>query len=91
MSVELELMQLQNHAKRDIKLKEELVKTRYDKDPYSAFCKVALKYGYNISVFELADMGQALNDAMLRSVNGGGTETFDVWYDFYEMFFDALK
>ena len=91
MSVELELMRLQNHAKREKERKEELLKTRDSKDPYKAFCTVAKSYGYEITLFELADMGQAMNDAMLRSVNGGGTETFDEWYDFYEMFFDALK
>ncbi len=91
MSIELELMRLQNHAKRDAALKNALLETRNNKDPYKAFCTVAQEHGYDISLFELADMGQAFCDAMLRSVNGGGTDSFDAWSDFYEMFFEAIK
>ena len=91
MSAELELMRLQNAAKRDKKLRTELVATRTDSDPYKAFCSVCRKYGYDISPFELADMGQSFCDTAIRSVNGGGTESFDVWTDFYGMFFEAIK
>lgn len=91
MSVELELMRLQNHAKRDKSLKQALLQTKSSPDPYKAFCDTAAEYGYNIPLFELADMGQAFCDTMLRSVNGGGTESFDEWSDFYGMFFDALE
>lgn len=84
-------MRLQNHAKRDIAVKNALLETRNDKDPYKAFCVTAQRLGYSISLFELADMGQAFCDAMLRSVNGGGTDSFDEWSDFYEMFFEAIK
>lgn len=91
MGIELELMRLQNDAKRNEELKAELIKTKSDKDPYNAFCKKAQQYGYDINLFELADVGQAFCDAMLRSVNGGGTESFDDWADFYGMFFDALE
>lgn len=91
MGTELELMRLQEHAKRDEKVKKSLLQTRDAKDPYKAFCDTAREIGYDISLFELADMGQYFCDAMLRSVNGGGCETFDEWSDFYEMFFDALE
>lgn len=91
MAIELEMMRLQERAKRDKTVKELLLKTHTEKDPYKAFCDTAQELGYDISLFELADMGQAFCDAMLRSVNGGGCETFDEWSDFYEMFFDALQ
>ena len=91
MGIELEMMRLQNHAKHDDKLRNALLKTRKEKDPYKAFCATAQKFGYDITLFELADMGQAFCDAMLRSVNGGGTDSFNEWSDFYEMFFDAIK
>lgn len=90
MSTELEMLRLQNNAKRDIQLRKALIETRNSDDPYKAFCDTAQKNGYEISLFELADMGQAFCDAMLRSVNGGGVESFNEWSDFYEMFFDAL-
>lgn len=91
MSVELEMMRLQNHAKRDKNVRDSLLKTRDATDPYKEFCDTAQKLGYDITLFELADMGQAFCDAMLRSVNGGGRDNFEIWTDFYEMFFDAIK
>lgn len=91
MSIELEMMRLQNHAKRDNILKDALLRTREENDPYKAFCTVAQSFGYDISLFELADMGQAFCDTMMRSVNGGGRDNFEIWTDFYEMFFDAIK
>lgn len=91
MSVELEMMRLQSHAKRDKSVRDALLKTRDSKDPYKAFCTTAQNLGYDITLFELADMGQSFCDAMLRSVNGGGRDNFEIWTDFYEMFFDAIK
>lgn len=91
MSIELEMMRLQNRAKRDITVRDALLKTREEKDPYKAFCQKAQELGYDITLFELADMGQAFCDTMMRSVNGGGRDNFEIWTDFYEMFFDAIK
>lgn len=91
MSIELEMMRLQNRAKRDADVRNALLETRNEKDPYKAFCDTAQKLGYDITLFELADMGQAFCDAMMRSVNGGGRDNFEIWTDFYEMFFDAIK
>ena len=90
MSVELELMQLQNLAKRNKKVRDELFATRTEKDPYKAFCDKAAELGFNIPLYELADMGDAFCDTMMRSVNGGGRDSFEIWADFYGMFFDAL-
>ncbi|MBR0360492.1 MAG: hypothetical protein IIX21_05210 [Clostridia bacterium] len=91
MSIELEMMRLQNRAKRDADVRNALLETRNEEDPYKAFCDTAQKLGYDITLFELADMGQAFCDAMMRSVNGGGRDNFEIWTDFYEMFFDAIK
>lgn len=91
MGIELEMMRLQNHAKRDNNIREALLKTRTEKDPYNAFCIKAQELGYDITLFELADMGQAFCDTMMRSVNGGGRGNFETWTEFYEMFFDAIK
>ena len=91
MSIELEMMRLQNRAKRDADVRNALLETRNEEDPYKAFCDTAQTLGYDITLFELADMGQAFCDAMMRSVNGGGRDNFEIWTDFYEMFFDAIK
>lgn len=91
MNTELELMRLQEDALKNETLRAELLKTRECSDPLSAFCKKCAEYGYEISMFELADMGQSFCDAMLRSVNGGGVEAPEGWNDYYEMFFEAIK
>lgn len=91
MSIELEMMRLQNRAKRDSAIRDALLKTREEKDPYKSFCQKAQELGYDITLYELADMGQAFCDTMMRSVNGGGRDNFEIWTDFYEMFFDAIK
>ena len=90
MSIELEMMRLQTHAKRDDAVRKKLLATRKADDPYKSFCDAAQELGYEITLFELADMGQSFCDAMLRSVNGGGTDSFDSWADFYGMFFEAI-
>ena len=91
MSIQLEMMRLQNHAKQDRALADKLFATRNSNDPYKDFCGVAAQYGYEIPLGELADMGAVFCDTMLRSQNGGGSATFEDWYDFMGMFFDAIK
>ncbi|MBQ3426809.1 MAG: hypothetical protein IJH37_06650 [Clostridia bacterium] len=91
MSAQLEMLRLQNHAKRDKSLRNELLAVRGTKDEYKSFCAVAAKHGYDIPLGELADMGAEFCDTMLRSQNGGGSYTFGDWYDFLGMFYDAIE
>lgn len=92
MSVEYELAQLMESAKRDENIKEELLQTRNASDPVKAFCDKCAELGYrSITVYELLTAGEAFCATMLRSVNGGGVEAPDEWDDFYEMFFDELE
>ena len=91
MSVQLEMLRLQNHAKKDPALARELLATRNSDNAYKDFCDVAAKHGYDIPLGELADMGAEFCDTMLRSQNGGGSYTFGEWYDFLGMFFDAIS
>ena len=58
---------------------------------YKDFCSVAARHGFDIPLGELADMGSEFCETMLRSQNGGGSYTFPQWYDFMEMFFDAIE
>lgn len=91
MSIQRELMRLQENAKNDEALKAELFATRETNDYYKNFCDVAKKYGYDIPLGELADLGDEFCDTMMRSQNGGGEHTFDFWSDSLGMFFDAIK
>lgn len=84
------MMKLQEHAKRDKILRDKLLGIRGSKDEYKDFCDIAARYGYDIPLGELADMGSEFCDTMLRSQNGGGSQTFSDWYDFMGMFFDAI-
>ena len=78
-------------ALSDDKIKAELLTTKNSSDPLLAFCAKSSEYGIDISLGELIGGGEEFCSAMLRSVNGGGTEAFDSWSDFYELFFAALE
>lgn len=91
MDTAFELTQLTERAKKDEKLRRELLATRNAPDKVKAFCDKCTELGYrHITVYELLTAGEAFCAAMLRSVNGGGVEAPDNWNDFYEMFFDEI-
>ncbi len=78
-------------ALNDEKIKKDILDTKKSADPIEAFCKKSCEYGININIGELIGDGEEFCSAMLRSVNGGGTEAFDSWTDFYELFFASLE
>lgn len=85
------LLELQQEALKDEKLREALLNTKNDSDPMKAFCDKCCELGYPIMVGELFAMGQDFCDAMIRSVNGGGVNAPEGWNDAYEMFFSVLE
>ena len=78
-------------AMTDEKIKAALLETKKSDDPMAAFCEKSREYGIDITIGELIGSGEEFCSAMLRSVNGGGTEAFDSWSDFYELFFATLQ
>lgn len=72
-------------------VKRTLIETKSHSDPLLEFCKAAANYGFEISLADLVWDGEDFCGAMLRSVNGGGVESFDSWSDFYELFFASLE
>ena len=90
-SLEEKLRQLLEDAQKDSSLKEKLLETRKDKDPMKCFCDTCQSLGYEIYLGELFAYGQDMNDAKMRSVNGGGVCSIDGWDDAYEMFFASLE
>lgn len=87
-----ELANLKERAKKDVRLREELIKTRNAPDKIKAFCDKCAELGYeHITVYELVSAGEEFCAEMLRSVNGGGVEAPDDWDDFYAMFFDEIE
>ena len=66
------LDELQNKALKDEKLKQQLLATRTEADPLSAFCKTCRNLGYELYEMELIAAGEEFHAAMKRSTNGGG-------------------
>lgn len=86
------LDQLKNKALQDPVLKQELLDTKKDPEPLSAFCRKCREYGYPIYEMELILAGEEFYAAMKRSTNGGGENSpkLEGEDDFYELFFAGL-
>ena len=87
------LDELQNKALKDEKLKQQLLATRTEADPLSAFCKTCRNLGYELYEMELIAAGEEFHAAMKRSTNGGGENSpmIEAEDDFYELFFANLE
>lgn len=87
------LEQLQKEACKHEEIRQQLLETRKDTDPYGAFCKKCRELGYEIYDMDLILAGEEFVAAMKRSTNGGGENSPMLLGedDFYELFFDALK
>ena len=80
-------------ARRDPKLREELLATRKSEDPLKTFCSVSASRGFDISPFELVSAGEEAYAAMRRSINGGGEnhEQLEWEDDYYELLIAELE
>lgn len=86
-----EMEKLLKKAKEDKELKNLLLATQNESDPMQAFCEKCQQLGYNITVGEIIELGQNMNDAKMRSVNGGGAWEIDGWDDAFEDFMMQLR
>lgn len=86
------LDELKARAKRDEELKKELLATRQDKNPVTAFCRKCQELGYQIYEMDLITAGEEFYAAIKRSTNGGGENSpmLEGEDDFYELFFAGL-
>ena len=91
-TVEL-LDQLQHRAWKDEQLRKELLATKNEKEPLSAFCKLCQGLGYEIYEMDVICAGEEFHAAMKRSTNGGGENSpkIDGEDDFYELFLAGLS
>lgn len=87
------LEELQEKALHDQKLKNDLLQTKKENEPFLAFCKKCQELGYEIYPMELIAAGEESYAAMKRSTNGGGENSpmLEGEDDLYEMFFAALE
>ena len=87
------LDELKSRAHRDDKLRAELLETRKDAQPLSAFCRKCRELGYEIYDMDLITAGEEFYATMRRSTNGGGENSpmLEGEDDFYELFFAGLE
>ena len=86
------LDELKLKARKDDSLRQELLDTRQEKNPLSAFCAKCRECGYEIYPMELIMAGEEAYAAMKRSTNGGGENSpkLEGEDDYYELFFAGL-
>ena len=87
------LDELKGKALRDEKLKKELLDTRKEKNPMTAFCKKCQSLGYPVYEMDLIEAGEEFYATMRRITNGGGENSpmLEGEDDFYELFFAGLE
>ena len=87
------LDELKSKARRDENLRAELLETRKDAQPLSAFCQKCRELGYGIYDMDLITAGEEFYATMRRSTNGGGENSPKLLGedDFYELFFAGLE
>ena len=87
------LDELKQKALKDDKLRQELLDTRDDSNPLTAFCRKCQSLGDAIYEMDVISAGEELYAAMKRSTNGGGENSpmLEGEDDFYELFFAGLE
>lgn len=86
------LDELKQKVLHDENLRQELLATREDPQPLTAFCRKCQEKGYPICAMELILAGEKFYATMKRSTNGGGENSpmLEGEDDFYELFFAGL-
>lgn len=85
------LDRLLSFAKENEEVRKKLLKTRESKEPMKDFCMLATELGFEISVGDLMEMGDAFMGNLLKSTNGGAAYPFEEWEDIYENFMTSLE
>ena len=86
------LDEMKQKALHDENLRQELLATREDPQPLTAFCRKCQEKGYPICEMELILAREEFYATMKRSTNGGGENSpmLEGEDDFYELFFAGL-
>ncbi len=90
MNVNEMLEQLLQQARKEPRLREELLATQHTKEPMTALCETAARCGFHFTPGELLAAGEEYCSNLHKSVNGGATYPLEGWDDLYELFFAAL-
>ncbi|MBQ0000294.1 MAG: hypothetical protein KBT01_01980 [Clostridiales bacterium] len=83
---------LQKAALKNEELRQQLLETRKEANPLSAFCRVCRERGYMLYEMDVLTAGEEFHAAMKRSTNGGGENSpkLEEQDDFYELFFASI-
>jgi len=87
------LEELLQRARTEEELRMQLLETRKEENPLTAFCRKCRELGYEMYEMDLINEGEEMYAAMKRSTNGGGENSpmLDGEDDYYEMFFASLE
>lgn len=81
---------LLTEAKRNDRLRKQLLMSRDAADPMADFCEKATVAGFPLTVGDLFADGEEYTSNLLKSCNGGAEYPIEGWEDSYEMFLAAL-
>lgn len=87
------LEELLQRARTEEGLRAQLLETRKEENPLTAFCRKCRELGYEMYEMDLINEGEEMYASMKRSTNGGGENSpmLDGEDDYYEMFFASLE
>ena len=93
MNVLNELEKLQAAALKNKALREQILNTRQDAEPVTAFCRLARAKGFEIYEMDLVYAGEEAYANMRRATNGGGENSpmLENEDDYYSLFMAALE
>ena len=88
-----ELERFRETALRDGALREEIISTKAEQEPLSAFCRLARAKGFEIYEMDLVYAGEEAYAGMRRATNGGGENSpmLENEDDYYSLFMAAIE
>lgn len=93
MNVLSELGKLQEAALKNDSLRRQILATRAEEEPVTAFCRLARSKGYEIYEMDLVYAGEEAYATMRRATNGGGENSpmLENEDDYYSLFMAAIE
>lgn len=87
------LDELEREAFRNPQIRRQLLQTKQETNPLSAFCKKCRELGYELYEMDIISTGEEFHDAMKRSTNGGGENSpmLPGEDDFYDLFMASIE
>lgn len=88
-----ELERFQEAALKNKALREQILATENEKEPLSAFCRLAREKGFEIYEMDLVYAGEEAYACMRRATNGGGENSpmLKNEDDYYGLFMAAIR